>query len=174
MENETKNKLKDVLSAIDPVEFQWQNDMSTQTGIIAQEIGAITPDGTINVGESYDTITLGPVETIDLGNITITGATGNNGAYFTSSGVNGASWTSFSSQPSISIANEGGKNVIKTDKHEIDLDELGDIMETLKKRLLILTPNFEQMEKYPMLKELYDEYKAMEKLLSGPDSEKQE
>lgn len=61
-------------------------------------------------------------------------------------------------------------NTINTDRNSIDIDELADIIETVKKRLLILTPSFEMHEKYPMLKELYDEYKAMEKLLSGPDS----
>jgi hypothetical protein len=84
--------------------------------------------------------------------------------------MNASTWTMGSSQPSINITNENGKNYIKTKKHNIDIDELGDMMETLKKRLLILTPNFEQMEKYPMLKEMYDEYKAMERLLGGPDS----
>lgn len=61
-------------------------------------------------------------------------------------------------------------NTISTDKHTIDIDELAEMMETLKKRLLILAPNFEKHEKYPMLKQMYDEYKAMETLLSGPDS----
>lgn len=176
MDNDAKNKLKDVLSAMDPVEFKWdETNMSTQSGIIAQEIGSIMPDGTINVGDSYDTITLGPVDTtpIDLGSISITsiGAVGSNGSYFSSNNVNGSTWTIGSSQPSINIGSEGTKSFIQTNKHKIDIDELGDMMETLKKRLLILTPNFEQMEKYPMLKELYDEYKAMEKLLGGPDSD---
>lgn len=170
MDDSDKNKLKDVLSTLDPVEFKWDNDMSTETGVIAQEIGAIMPDGTINTGMSCDTITINTIDTIDLGNISITGAGGVAGGYFTSAGANGSSWN-FSSQPSISIGSEHGKSVIKTAKHEIDLDELGDVMATLKKRLLILTPNFEMHEKYPMLKELYDEYKAMERLLGGPDTE---
>lgn len=63
-----------------------------------------------------------------------------------------------------------GKNTIKTPTNEIDIDELAEFIDVVKKRLLILTPNFEKHEKYPMLKELYDEYKAMERLLSGPDS----
>lgn len=173
MDDHDKNKLKDVLSAIDPVEFQWDNNMSTQPGIIAQEIGSIMPDGTINVGDSYDTITLGPVDTtpIDLGSISITsiGAFGSSGGYLSSNGTSQSIYTIGSSQPSINIGSEGTKSYIQTNKHKIDIDELGDMMETLKKRLLILTPNFEQMEKYPMLKEMYDEYKAMERLLSGPD-----
>jgi hypothetical protein len=169
MDDDTKNKLKDVLSSIDPAEFKWNNNnMSTQTGLIAHEVDSTT----IDLSGSYDTITIDPIDlgSINMSSITITGATDNSGAYLTS-GSNGASWTSFSTSPSISIGNEHGKNVIKTNKHEIDLDELGDMMETLKKRLLILTPNFEQMEKYPMLKEMYDEYKAMERLLSGPEKE---
>lgn len=67
---------------------------------------------------------------------------------------------------------EYGKTYIKTKKHTIDLDELGDTMETLKKRLLILTPNFEQLEKYPMLKAAYDEFKMLEKLLGEPNDDK--
>lgn len=165
MDDSDKNKLKDVLSTLDPNEFKWNNDMSTETGVIAQEIDSI-----INTNMSCDTITINTIDTIDLGNISITGAGGVAGGYFTSAGANGSSWN-FSSQPSISIGSEGGKSVIKTAKHEIDLDELGDVMATLKKRLLILTPNFEMHEKYPMLKELYDEYKAMERLLGGPDTE---
>lgn len=168
MDNDSKNKLKDVLSAIDPIEYHWdETNMSTQTGFTAQEIETAT----IDLSGTYDTITLGPINPIDLGNITITGAVGNSGAYLSSNGMNASTWTIGSGQPSINIANEGGKSFIQTGKSKIDLDELAVMMETLKKRLLVLTPNFEMHEKYPMLKELYDEYKAMEKLLSGPDSE---
>lgn len=180
MDDESKNKLKDVLSTIDPVEFKW-DETNTTVGIIAQEVGGIMSDGTIDLGGGYDTITVGPVDTtpidlgsIDMSSITITGAVGSSGAYLSSNGITGSTWTIGSSQPSINIGSEGTKSYIQTNKHKIDIDELGDMMETLKKRLLILTPNFEQMEKYPMLKELYDEYKAMERLLGGPDSEKQE
>jgi hypothetical protein len=161
MDDSDKNKLKDVLSTIDPVEFKW-DETNTTVGIIAQEVDSTT----IDLGSSYDTFTISP---IDLGNITITGAAGSNGAYLSSNGINASTWTIGSGQPSINIANEGNKSYIQTSKSKIDLDELADMMETLKKRLLILTPNFEQMEKYPMLKEMYDEYKAMERLLGGPD-----
>lgn len=64
-----------------------------------------------------------------------------------------------------------GTSKIQGQRHSIDVDELGDFIETLKRRMLILTPNFEMHEKYPMLKQLYDEYKAMERLLSGPDGD---
>ena len=165
MNDDTKNKLKDVLSTIDPVEFKWdETTMSTQTGFIAEEIETAT----IDLNGTYDTISLGPLNPIDLGNITISTA-GTSGSYYTSNGAVGSTWIG-SSQPSISIANEDNKSYIKTGKSKIDIDELADMMETLKKRLLIIAPNFEMHEKYPMLKEMYDEYKAIEKLLSGPDS----
>lgn len=172
MDDDSKNKLKDVLSAIDPVEFQWnETDMSTQTGFIAEEIETAP----IDLSGTYDTISLGPLNPIDLGSITITGigASGSSGAYLTSNGIGQSSYTIGSSQPSISIGadSSSGKSYIQTPKSKIDIDELGDMMATLKKRLLILTPNFEMHEKYPMLKEMYDEYKAMERLLSGPDND---
>ena len=158
MDDSDKNKLKDVLSAIDPVEFKWDETNMT-TGVIAQEIGAIGSSTNIDLSAGYDTISIGSINSIDLGNITLSASSTYNGPW------------SISSSPSINIASDSGKNYIKTEKHKIDLDELAEMMETLKKRLLILAPNFEMHEKYPMLKELYDEYKAMEKLLSGPDSD---
>jgi len=165
MDKDSKNKLKDVLSTIDPVEFKWdETNMSTQTGFIAEEIETAT----IDLNGTYDTISLGPLNPIDLGNITISTA-GTSGSYFTTNGAVGSTWIG-SSQPNITIANEDNKSYIKTGKSKIDIDELADMMATLKKRLLVLTPSFEMHEKYPMLKEMYDEYKAMEKLLSGPDS----
>jgi hypothetical protein len=167
MNDDTKNKLKDVLSTIDPVEFKWdETNMSTQTGFIAEEIETAS----IDLNGTYDTISLGPLNPIDLGNITITGLSGTSGAYLSSNGIGQSTYTIGSSQPNISIANEDNKSYIKTGKSKIDIDELADMMETLKRRLLIIAPNFEMHEKYPMLKEMYDEYKAIEKLLSGPDS----
>jgi hypothetical protein len=152
MDDSDKNKLKDVLSSIDPVEFQW-NETNTTVGVVAQEIGSI-----------------------DLGNYSTTAGQALPGVV--SIGAAGANqWANGSS---ISFTNtaafhadttEYGKNTIKTPRVTIDIDELADMMETVKKRLLILTPDFEKHEKYPMLKELYNEYKAMERLLSGPDTD---
>jgi hypothetical protein len=64
---------------------------------------------------------------------------------------------------------EYGKTYIKTARSTIDLDELGDMMDSVKNRLLILTPTFEKLEKYPMLKAAYDEFKMLEKLLGADD-----
>lgn len=165
MDNDSKNKLKDVLSTIDPVEFKW-DETNTTVGVIAQ-------DGFSIAGDLYD-IGMDTMGSIDLTNIGLS-----NG--ITTIGGSGAGFTIGSSLPGnisyntgASILSSGnteyGKTTIKTAKNTIDLDELADMMETLKKRLLIIAPNFEMHEKYPMLKEMYNEYKAMEKLLGGPDS----
>jgi len=71
----------------------------------------------------------------------------------------------------LSIMAEGdGDAMIKTKKHTINLDEMAVMMETLKERLLILTPNFEMHEKYPVLKDLYDQYKVVEAMLKEEDN----
>ena len=50
-------------------------------------------------------------------------------------------------------AENGGDAIIKTNKNTVNLDEVAVMMETLKERLLIITPDFEKHEKYPALKE---------------------
>lgn len=151
--NEIDKDQSDTLDTITitPVEFKW-DETNTHVGIVAQEIGAIDlSDYTIGSG-----MTSGSVLTI--------GPSGSN-SWANGSTISFANSSSFNADTT-----EYGKTTIKTARSTIDIDELADIMETLKKRLLILTPDFEKHEKYPMLKELYNEYKAMEALLSGPDS----
>jgi len=53
------------------------------------------------------------------------------------------------------IADIGGANEIN----------VSDFMKTMKERMLILQPNFEAHEHYPALKDVYDQYKMLEKLL---------
>lgn len=165
MNNDTKNKLKDVLSTIDPVEFKWDETNTTVGAITAQEVSNITLTGDLcDIG-------MGSIDLTNIGlsnGITISGSL--NSANIIGSSLPGN--ISYTTSASILSADttQYGKTTIKTAKNTIDLDELADMMATLKKRLLILTPNFEMHEKYPMLKEMYNEYKAMEKLLGGPDS----
>jgi len=132
---------------------QWDEiNMSTQTGIIAEEI--------CNIGIDPYTIT-GSNSGLSIGSIgplTYTNGSTISFAGMSSSDTLHADTTTY------------GKTTIKTAKSTIDIDELADIIDTLKKRLLILAPDFEKHEKYPMLKQMYDEYKAMEALLSGPDN----
>jgi len=47
-------------------------------------------------------------------------------------------------------------------KNEINVTH---VMKTLQERLLVLQPNFEAMEEYAALKDAYDQYKMLEKLL---------
>ena len=165
MNDDTKNKLKDVLSTIDPVELKWDETNTTVSAITAQEVSNITLTGDLcDIG-------MGSIDLTNIGlsnGITISGSL--NSANIIGSSLPGN--ISYTTSASILSADttQYGKTTIKTAKNTIDLDELADMMATLKKRLLILTPNFEMHEKYPMLKEMYNEYKAMEKLLGGPDS----
>jgi hypothetical protein len=160
--------LKDVLSTIDPVEFKW-DEASTTVGVIAQDVSTITLSG-----DPYD-IGMDTMGSIDLTNIGLSnGITtiGGSGQSFTITGSSLPGNISYNTSASILSADTTvyGKTTIKTAKNEIDIDELANMMEVLKKRLLIIAPNFEMHEKYPMLKEMYNEYKAMEKLLGGPES----
>jgi len=137
------------LDKVTPLEFKW-DETNTTVGVVAQEIGISMNDilsGTMSNGAG-----------LSVGHAGI-----NNWA-------NGSSISFAASSTFNADTTEYGKTTIKTAKHTIDIDELAEMMETLKKRLLILAPNFEKHEKYPMLKQMYDEYKAMEALLSGPDS----
>ena len=151
MDDNDKDKLNDTIASIDTVEFKW-DETNTTIGVIAQDTGTIDlSDYTIGTG-----LTSGSVLTVGSG--------------VSNSWANGST-ISFASSDSFNAGTtEYGRTTIKTPRSTIDIDELADMMETLKKRLLILTPNFEMHEKYPMLKEMYDEYKAMERLLSGPDT----
>lgn len=150
---------KKLTDTVAPVEFSW-NDDNMSTGFIAQEIGAtgIGEDSiAITISDSTGGMTNSPIYTTDT--ITL-GAAGGQYNYTYNTGSIDMSSINFGSN----------KSVLRTSKNEIDLDELADLLEVLKKRLLIIAPDFEKHEKYPMLKELYNEYKAMERLLSGPDS----
>ena len=65
----------------------------------------------------------------------------------------------------------GPDPVFSTDKGKLHVNELIELVETLKERLLILTPNFEKHEKYAALKKAYDNYKLIEAMLSGEDND---
>ena len=54
------------------------------------------------------------------------------------------------------------------------INNINKSIEEIKKRLAILEPNLELHEKFQGLKQLYNEYKSMEKLLSGPDKTEEE
>jgi hypothetical protein len=84
-------------------------------------------------------------------------------------GIGYASTTTMSTSVLSIMAEGDGDAIIKTKKNTINLDEMAMMMETVKERLLILTPNFEQHEKYPILKDLYEQYKVVEAMLKEDD-----
>jgi uncharacterized spore protein YtfJ len=99
------------------------------------------------------------------------GGGGGSGMYLANNGAGaGIGWTTVSNTNPVStavlsiMAQGDGDAMIKTKKNTINLDEMATLMETLKERLLMLTPNFEKMEQYPALKEAYDHYKLIEAL----------
>ena len=65
---------------------------------------------------------------------------------------------------------------IKTPFKEFEKNKLIELknenIEILKERLLILTPNFEKMEKYAALKKAYDNYKLLEAMLGDENGNK--
>lgn len=120
--------------------------------------GAVPPLGSGAVGATGSF-------TLPSGTLGITGP----GA-FISSGATGYTSTVSMSTSILSIMAEGdGDAMIKTKKNTINLDEMAMMMETVKERLLILTPNFQMHDKYPALKDLYDQYKVMEAMLKEDD-----
>lgn len=140
--------------------YESDSNIDLNIGDITIDLGNMNSTGTYTISSfgSNDTVTINSVGT------TTTGAT----FYGTGPNSYGSIGTNDFGFPGMT---NYGRDTIKTSKgKEIDLDDLADTIETIKRRLLILTPNFEMHEKYPMLKEMYEEYLAIERLLSGPDT----
>jgi len=108
-------------------------------------------------------------------------STVSNGGYFGGNG--GIGQLSSSSYPYITTSSGGLSNhgtihisgtnpTLATDKVKIDINDLGELISTIKERLLIITPNFEKMEKYQALKKAYDHYKLIESMLGDDDDNK--
>ena len=60
---------------------------------------------------------------------------------------------------------------LSVDGQERKVSELFKTVDIIKKRLSILEPKKEMLEKYKVLQDLYEQYKAAEALLDGPDVE---
>ena len=68
-------------------------------------------------------------------------------------------------------ATDGGDAIIKTNKHEINLDKMYEIVQLLSERLMIIVEDPAILEKYPTLKDTYDQYKVLSALMLN-DKEK--
>lgn len=60
---------------------------------------------------------------------------------------------------------------LSVDGEERKISDLFKTVDVIKKRMAILEPKKEMLEKYTVLQDLYDQYKAAEALLGGPDVE---
>lgn len=73
-------------------------------------------------------------------------------------------------------AQMAGNTVIKGDlvieDENGDTVDVGKFMKDIGERLCILQPNFKAMEEYPALKDAYDQYKMLEKLLMENNNDK--
>lgn len=72
---------------------------------------------------------------------------------------------SFTSPPNSGTVILNDVMLTGSEGQQVKVGEVVDFMREIKDRLLILTPNFEKHEKFPALKELYDQYRVMEKLM---------
>jgi len=63
---------------------------------------------------------------------------------------------------------------IDVDGEERKVSDLFKTVDTIKKRMAILEPKKELLEKYEILQSLYEQYKTAEALLDGPDPEEEE
>lgn len=101
-------------------------------------------------------------ETGPIGPVGLGGPIGQVGQRYVSNG-NITSWQ----VPTINSGTVILNNVELTGNNgkSISVGEVVDFMDSIKDRLLILTPDFEKHEKFPALKELYDQYRVMERLM---------
>ena len=135
--------------------------------------------GNINIGATPNIANTITINTANAGGFFGSGGGGSSGMYLVNGGAGGGGWgtsTSLNAHSTsttvLSIMAEGdGDAMIKTKKNTINLDEMARMMETVKERLLILTPSFEKHEKYPALKEAYDHYKLIEALCKEENDE---
>jgi hypothetical protein len=98
------------------------------------------------------------------GNVTIS-STASNGAFLTSSGMNGSSWSTVSpgySQPSLKVT--GPANF--EDDVTVQGHSILKLLKSIEDRFAILQePSPEKLEKYAALKKAYDHYKTLERLI---------
>jgi hypothetical protein len=57
------------------------------------------------------------------------------------------------------------------DEDSPEMDEIKNRLATIEKRLAIVVPDKKLLKKYTVLQDLYNQYKAAEALLDGPDPE---
>jgi hypothetical protein len=92
------------------------------------------------------------------GNITLSGSLGS---------WNGATW----GVPPAKLAIAGEKPTIKLDEGEIDLKLLLTMMKQMQSILCIIEEDIKQHEKYPALKDLYDQFRVVEAMVKADEDD---
>lgn len=122
---------------------------------------------------TYDSIWSGAVGASPTVTSVNTAGTGSTGLY---NGVNVYGGTSptyyITSSSSPWTSNVGSTDL--TIQYQNQTIEVGKTLKMLMDRLCVITPNLPLMEKYPALKEAYDNYKLLEALLANEDNTKNE
>jgi hypothetical protein len=156
-------ELKAALFQVTPDEVK-RKESDESVGVISQEV-LETMEGitlsTLDLSALNSAITIPPSSSYSIN----TGA-GMNGTWLTAGGANGSgtSWSTITSSatPGLSLDVNGDANF------EGDIKwkgrSLTNMIETIEKRLAILTPDPAKLEKFEALKKAYEHYKLMEKL----------
>lgn len=131
---------------------------------IANVLGAVGSTGSL-LGASG-----GGGGAVTWSGVTNTVNTGSVGIY-TAGGATGApSYYIASSYPHISNISQHDITI----QYNNEYIEVGKTLKMLMDRLCVIEPNFKLMEKYPALKEAYDNYKLLEALLANEDNTEDE
>lgn len=111
---------------------------------------------TLGSGYTYSTL---PTSSVT---VSAAGATGASGSIYSTSGMNGYSWGTLTSNPGLEVkGNATFEGDIKWQGRS-----LGKLLESIESRLAILQePSPEKLEKYAALKKAYDHYKTLERLI---------
>jgi len=60
---------------------------------------------------------------------------------------------------------------VMADPRDDEIKSMNDRLSAIENRLSILVPDKDMLKKYKVLQDIYNQYKAAEALLSGPESE---
>jgi hypothetical protein len=162
-------ELKAALSQVTPDEVT-KKERDESFGVIAQEVSEAIEGITLNsldLSALSNSITIPPSSSYSIN----TGA-GMNGTWLTAGGstMSGTAYSTITSSatPGLSLDVNGDANFDGDIKWKGR--SLTNMIETIEKRLAILTPDPKKLEKYEALQKAYDHYKLMEKLCHDDSS----
>jgi len=169
-------ELKAALSQVTPDEVK-KKESDESFGVIAEEVSKAMEGITISPLSSLDLSALSNSITIPPNSYSINTGAGMNGTWITAGGGLGVSGSgpaystiTSSATPGLSLDVNGDANF------EGDIKwkgrSLTNMIETIEKRLAILTPDPKKLEKYEALQKAYDHYKLMEKLCHDNSTDK--